>query len=182
MLYTQYLQLRSFLNYLRFEKRYSQHTLIAYQSDLESFLKFLFDKYDSITISEVTSVITRTWLAELKGDEALSAKSINRKISVLKSFFKFLLKEGVVDATPMSTIISPKTSKRLPVYLEQKDIKTLFDYVEFPDTSVGKTERLLLQVFYETGIRVSELINLKQNNIDFGNNTVKVLGKGNYYQ
>ncbi len=178
MLYAQYLQLKSFLDYLRFEKRYSQHTLTAYQNDLENFLNFLITGYNSISIQEVTSSIVRTWLAKLK-EEKLTSKSINRKISALKSFFKFLMKEGLVEATPMSIIISPKISKRLPVYVEQKDIKTLFDYIEFPDNRNGKTERLLLQLLYNTGIRVSELVHLKTSNIDFGNNTIKVLGKGN---
>ena len=179
MLYTQYPQLQSFVDYMRFEKRYSKHTLISYQTDLKFFFEYLIDEYDSITIAAVTAPIIRTWLAHIKEKEDLTSKSINRKISTLKSFFKFLMKEGLVDATPMSSIISPKINKRLPVYVEQKDIKTLFDYVEFPDTHTGKTERLLLKVFYETGIRVSELVNFKQNNVDFGNNTVKVLGKGN---
>ncbi len=178
MLQTQYPQLQSFLDYLRFEKRYSQHTLISYQADLKSFSEFLITDYNSITIAEVTSSIIRTWLAKLK-EEKLTSKTINRKISALKSFFKFLMKEGLAEATPMSIIISPKTNKRLPVYVEQKNIKTLFDYVEFPDSYTGKTERLLLQVFYETGMRVSELVNLKQINVDFGNNNIKVLGKGN---
>ena len=178
MLYTQYPNLQSFIDHLRFEKRYSKHTLVAYQKDLEDFFIFLTDDYDSILIKDVTASIVRTWLAQLK-EEKLTAKSINRKISSLKSFFKFLMKESVVESTPMSTITSPKISKRLPVYVEQKDIKTLFDYVEFPDNWNGTTERLLLQLFYNTGIRVSELINLKTNYIDIANGNIKVLGKGN---
>ena len=76
--------------------------------------------------------MVRTWLAKLK-EENITSKSINRKISSLKSFFKFLMKERLIEATPMSTIVSPKINKRLPVYIEQKDMKTLFEYVEFPD-------------------------------------------------
>ncbi len=89
------------------------------------------------------------------------------------------MKEGVIDATPMSTVISPKINKRLPVYVEEKDMQTLFEYVEFPDNYTGQTERLIMQLFYNTGFRVSELINLKISQVDFSNNYIKVLGKGN---
>jgi integrase/recombinase XerC len=120
----------------------------------------------------------RTWLAKLK-EESITSKSINRKISSLKSFFKFLMKEGVIDTTPMSTIISPKINKRLPVYVEEKDMQMLFKYVEFPTNYVGQTDRLIMELFYNTGFRVSELINLKISQVDFSNNYIKVLGKGN---
>lgn len=177
-MFAQYPQLQSFLDYLRFEKRYSQHTLIAYKKDVEVFFSFLINEYDAVSVNDITASIIRTWLAQLKEDK-LTAKSINRKISSLKSFFKFLMKEGLIETTPMSVVISPKISKRLPVYIEQKDIKTLFDYVEFSNDWKGQTERLLLQLFYNTGIRVSELIKLKGSSIDAANNNIKVLGKGN---
>ena len=178
MAYTQYPQLNSFLDYLLFQKRYSKHTIIAYKKDVEDFFLFMTDAYDSNNVKHITSVMVRTWLAKLK-EENITSKSINRKISSLKSFFKFLMMEGVVDSTPMSTIISPKINKRLPIYVEQKDMQTLFEYVEFPDTFYGQTERLIMQLFYSTGFRVSELINLKISQVDFSNNNIKVLGKGN---
>lgn len=178
MAYTQYPQLNSFLDYLLFQKRYSKHTIIAYKKDLEDFFLFMENGYESVDAKLITSVMVRSWLANLK-EETITSKSINRKISSLKSFFKFLMKEGVIDATPMSTIISPKINKRLPIYVEQKDMQTLFEYVEFPDTYSGQTERLIMQLFYNTGFRVSELINLKISQVDFSNNYIKVLGKGN---
>lgn len=177
-MFAQYPQLQSFIDYLRFEKRYSQHTLIAYKNDLEVFFNFLIKEYDAVSVNDITASIIRTWLAQLK-ENKLTAKSINRKISSLKSFFKFLMKEDLIETTPMSVVISPKINKRLPVYIEQKDIKTLFDYVEFLNDWKGQTERLLLQLFYNTGIRVSELIKLKQSSIDAANSNIKVLGKGN---
>ncbi|HVX25349.1 MAG TPA: site-specific tyrosine recombinase/integron integrase [Parafilimonas sp.] len=178
MIDNQYPHLQSFLDYLRFQKRYSQHTIIAYKKDLEDFFLFLVNDFDSPHLNNISSAMIRTWLAHLK-EENKTAKSINRKISTLKSFFKFLLKETVVDATPMTTIISPKLNKRLPVYVEEKDLKTLFEHVEFPDDYSGTTERLIIELFYNTGFRVSELVNLKVSQIDFSNHYIKVLGKGN---
>jgi integrase/recombinase XerC len=168
----------SFLNYLRFQKRYSRHTLIAYQNDLENFLSFLADNYDAPAIKNITAAMVRSWLAELK-EKNITSKSINRKISSLKSFFKFLMKKELIDSTPMSIINAPKISKRLPVYIEEKDMKTLFEYVEFSDDWQGKTEKLILQLFYNTGMRLSELINLKESQVDASYNQIKVLGKGN---
>jgi integrase/recombinase XerC len=178
-MFAQYPQKEDFLNYLRFEKRYSQHTIISYQNDLEQFLSFLITDFDAPHLKNVTAAIVRTWLAGLKEAEKLTAKSINRKISTLKSFFKFLMREGIVETTPMGIINGPKINKRLPVYVEEKDIKTLFDYVEFPDDWKGRTEKLVLQLFYATGMRVSELINLKTSQLDKAYSHIKVLGKGN---
>ena len=178
-MFAQYPQKEAFLNYLRFEKRYSQHTIISYQNDLEQFLSFVITEFDGPGIAEINAAIVRSWLAHLKQEEDLTAKSINRKISTLKSFYKFLMREGIVETTPMSIISAPKISKRLPDYVEEKDIQTLFDYVEFSDDWKGRTEKLVLQLFYNTGMRVSELVNLKISQIDNAYNHIKVLGKGN---
>lgn len=178
-MFEQYPQAENFLNYLRFEKRYSQHTLISYQNDLEQFLAFLISEFDSPSLQNITAAIIRTWLASLKNVEKLTAKSINRKISALKSFFKFLMRERFIETTPMSIINAPKIGKRLPVYVEEKHMQTLFKYVEFKDDWKGKTQRLILLIFYATGMRLSELVNLKQNQVDFSYSHIKVLGKGN---
>jgi integrase/recombinase XerC len=178
-MFAQYPQKEAFLNYLRFEKRYSQYTIISYQNDLEQFLSFVIAEFDRPGIAEINAAIVRSWLAHLKQEEDLTAKSINRKISTLKSFYKFLMREGIVETTPMSIINAPKSNKRLPVYVEEKDIQTLFDYVEFSDDWKGRTEKLVLQLFYNTGMRVSELVNLKTSQIDSAYNHIKVLGKGN---
>jgi integrase/recombinase XerC len=177
-MFVQYPQVDLFLNYLRFEKRYSRHTLTSYENDLRNFVEFLTSKYDIPPLKDVTASIVRTWLSEIK-EKKQTAKTINRKISTLKSFFKFLMKENLVETTPMNVINAPKISRRLPVYVEEKDLKTLFDYVKFRDDHKGRTEKLVLRLFYDTGMRISELISLKINQLDAAYNHIKVLGKGN---
>ncbi|MBS1748235.1 MAG: tyrosine-type recombinase/integrase [Bacteroidetes bacterium] len=174
----QYPDVESFINYLRYQKRYSQHTIIAYRNDLESFFNYLTEEYDSPALKDLNTSIIRSWLAILKENE-ITAKSINRKISSLRSFFKFLMRQEIIETTPMSIISAPKIGKRLPVYVEEKDLQTLFQYVEFSEGRQGDTERLILQFFYNTGMRISELINLKEKQIDFSYSHIKILGKGN---
>ena len=178
MLLTHHTHLQSFLEYLGFEKRYSQNTLISYKTDLEQFFSYISSAYGQTEINTVTSSYIRSWLSELKED-GISAKSINRKISALKSFFKYLLKQGVVSKTPMHTIVSPKVSKRLPVFVEEKNTETLFNYVEFSNDWKGKTDHLILSLLYNTGMRLSELINLTEKQVDVIYSQIKVLGKGN---
>ena len=167
-----------FLNYLTFQKRYSRHTTVSYENDLAAFFDFAVVQYNSKTINEISSSMVRSWLASLK-EAKIASKTVNRKISSLKSFFKYQLKIGKLEVNPMASIVSLKISKRLPSFIEQKDTATLFNYVEFPDTWEGKTNRLLLTILYYTGIRLSELINIKELHVDKSNSTLKVLGKGN---
>lgn len=169
---------QSFLDYLKFEKRYSQHTLISYENDLAQFFAYLASQFDSPAVEEISALFIRSWLAELK-EEGISSKTINRKISTLKSFFKYQLKTGVLKETPMTTVTAPKISKRLPVFVEEKDMATLFEHVEFADTWKGRTDKLVIRLFYATGMRLSELIQLKESQLDVSNSQVKVLGKGN---
>ncbi|HZH66245.1 MAG TPA: tyrosine-type recombinase/integrase [Flavisolibacter sp.] len=169
--------LQPFFDYLRFEKRYSQHTVISYHTDLVAFFDFVIMQFGETPLQQLSHTYIRSWLASLK-DEGLSAKSINRKISTLKSFFKYQIKTGIVQQSPMAKVVAPKIEKRLPSFVADKDIKTLFDHVEFPDTWKGQTERLILLLFYQTGMRLSEAIGLKETGIDFSNSTIKVLGKG----
>jgi integrase/recombinase XerC len=182
MPYTQYPHIQQFLNYLRFEKRYAENTITSYQNDLEQFAAFLVSQFDAPPVDKIISTFIRSWLAELKGDD-LTGKSINRKISTLKSFFKYLIKQGVIKQTPMTVIVSPKISKRLPAFVADKDIKELFDAGNnkklFEDSWKGRTERLVLLLFYNTGMRLSELANLQESQLDAAYSQVKVLGKGN---
>jgi integrase/recombinase XerC len=170
--------IRPFIDYLKFEKRYSEHTIISYQGDLVSFFQYLEQKFGPLSLQEISASLVRSWLASLKADH-ISSRSVNRKISSLKSFFKYQLRSGTVEQTPLNNIVSPKTSKRLPLYVEQKDIATLFSHIEFPDDWNGHTDKLLIEIFYNTGMRLSELINIRENQIDYGNCTIKILGKGN---
>jgi integrase/recombinase XerC len=170
--------IQTFLDYLAFQKRYSPHTIISYQNDLTGFFDFLDKDFGTISLSTINAAFVRSWLASLK-ESGMESKSINRKISTLKSFFKYYLKQGVLATSPMTTIISPKVKKRLPQYVTEKDINTLFNYVDFPDSWEGKTDSLLLQLFYNTGMRQAELVNLKESQVDKSNGYIKVLGKGN---
>ena len=170
--------IREFLNYLTFQKRYSRHTIISYENDLTGFFDFVFLQYRFLDLTEISPSVVRSWLASLK-ENKITSKTINRKISTLKSFFKYQLKMNKIEVNPASAIVSLKISKRLPSFAEQKDINTLFSYIEFPNNWEGKTNRLLLMIFYQTGIRRSELISLKQSQIDKRNGSIKVLGKGN---
>lgn len=170
--------LQSFLDYISFEKRYSQHTITSYQNDLAQFFAFLVSQFEAPALEKITAAMVRSWLAELKGDK-LEAKSINRKASSLKSFFKYQMKIGVLQATPMTTISALKVSKRLPEFVQENHLDTLFNHVEFTDDWDGKTKRLVLQLFYATGMRLSELIELKTSYLDQSQSQIKVLGKGN---
>ena len=175
---SQNIHIIAFLDYLQYEKRYSQHTIISYKTDLEQFFAFAFIEFELQNPTAFTSTIIRSWLASLK-QQNVTSKSINRKISTLKSWFKYQLKQGTLLSSPMATIISPKISKRLPNYVEEKDLDTLFNHVEFVDNWEDKTKKLVLLLLYNTGMRLSELINLKKSQIDAAYNQVKVLGKGN---
>ncbi len=173
-----YTHQQAFLDYLRFERRYSAHTIVAYRNDLDQFFAFMLSQFEAPALEHISATMVRSWMAELKNDEQ-TAKSINRKISALKSFFKFQLKQGVLQQTPMATIVTPKISKRLPSFVDQRDMQTLFDHVEFPDSWKGRTEKLVLELFYHTGMRLSELVNLKESQLDTHYGQLKVLGKGN---
>lgn len=168
----------SFLSYLTHQKRYSIHTITSYENDLKSFFGFLRD-YQLEQLSEIKSGIIRSWLADLKGNQDNSSKTINRKISTLKSFFKYQLKQEVIVVSPMTTIISPKVGKRLPQFVDKVDTDKLFNQLRFADDYTGIIEKLILALLYNTGIRKSELIQLKDLDVDVIGYTIKVLGKGN---
>ena len=170
--------IQHFLEYLKFQKRYSQHTIVSYKNDLDSFFIFLQNQFGETPLKDIKTAFIRSWLAELK-QHGLESKSINRKISTLKSFFKYQLRQQTIIISPMTAIISPKISKRLPQFVDKNDITTLLTHVEFPDTWQGKTEQLILQLLYNTGIRQAELVGLKEIDISKSNSTIKVLGKGN---
>ncbi|MBO9572920.1 MAG: tyrosine-type recombinase/integrase [Chitinophagaceae bacterium] len=170
--------INSFLDYLKFEKRYSVHTLTAYGDDLVQFRDYLQTALGRMALKEITSPVVRSWLASLK-EQGLTSKSVTRKISSLKSFFKFCLRTGLVQKSPVVNIVSPKLPKRLPTYVEEKDMQTLFNHVEFGDDWSGCTARLAMQMLYQLGLRVSELVNCKESQVDFSNAQLKVLGKGN---
>jgi integrase/recombinase XerC len=170
--------LQSFINYLAFEKRYSRHTIVSYQNDLEQFFTYIASQYQVSTLTDIATTYIRSWMAEMKGNK-ITAKTINRKASSLKSFFKYHLKTGSITVTPMWSVITPKIGKRLPEFVKEQDMQNMFKYLQFPDDWKGRTDRLLLMLFYQTGMRLSEQVNLKESQVDFSKKVIKVLGKGN---
>jgi integrase/recombinase XerC len=168
----------TFLDYLKFQKRYARHTITSYENDLISFFDFLAIQFNETSIKNIKPAFVRSWLADLKSND-ITSKSINRKISSLKTFFKYLIRQGELEVSPMTTIVSPKQSKRLPQFVDKRDTATLFTHVEFTDNWKGLTERMVLSLLYNTGMRQAELIGLKEDNIDYSKHTIKVLGKGN---
>jgi len=170
--------IQAFIDYLKFEKRYSAHTIRSYSDDLEAFVAYLKAEFGEQGVQEVSPAMVRSWLAALK-DGGMSSRSINRKISSLRSFYKYLLRMGEVVQSPMVAIVAPRAARRLPVFVEQQQMSELFSEVEFPDDWEGLTDRLLLALLYNTGMRLSELINLKESQVNDATRVIKVLGKGN---
>ena len=169
-----------FLNHLKYEKRYSPHTILAYTKDLEAFWHYIFQKYDSAPINEVSYQLVRSWLAELMEEGIIGPRSINRKISTLKSFFRYHIAIGTITQNPMAKVVTPKAGKRLPVFIKESDIETLsLSLTASTEDWKSLNASLLIHLFYATGMRLSELIELKEGNIDFGRKQIKVLGKGN---
>lgn len=169
----------SFIDYLKYEKRYSVNTILSYQTDLMAFFVYLEKQFDITNPEKVTHHLVRSWLAALK-EEKLSARSINRKISSLKSYFKYLLKTGEIDTTPMAKVISPKMGKRLPVFVKETETRQLLETINHGSENwKSLNARLIITIFYATGMRLSELINLKESQIDVARGHIKVLGKGN---
>lgn len=175
---TNHQQIQGFLDYLKYQKRYSPHTVVSYETDLGQFFDFCFTQYEESDPVKIKSEFIRSWLASMK-NEGMESRSLNRKISTLKSFFKYLLRNGLVETTPLSSIISPKNRKRLPQYVESNDISQLLHQLPFPNGWEGNMQRLMLSVLYYTGMRRAELTSLTENQVDFSNSSFKVLGKGN---
>ena len=172
------MQKEKFLRFLEHEKRYSVHTLKSYSTDLEQFIQFLSSEFQVNTVKNINFQFVRSWIATLLSNN-ISTRSVNRKITTLKTYFRFLLKENIIKQSPMQKIISPKTSKRLPVFVEEIKMDKLLNEIDFGEGFLAQRDRLILELFYFTGIRLSELINLKNKDIDFSNSTILVLGKRN---
>jgi integrase/recombinase XerC len=170
------MMIESFLKYLKFEKRFSRHTLVSYQTDLKQFKEFL-SAFDS-TPEAATHIDVRAWIVSL-AENQINARSINRKIATLRSFYKFLLKREIITTDPSSRIKVLKTAKRLPQFVKQSELNILLDQFDFKNSLNGWRDRVMLEVLYGTGIRLSELVNLEVKDIDLNKQTIKVLGKRN---
>lgn len=166
---------QEFINYLHFEKRCSEHTVTAYQTDLAQFEEFF--ELKSITeLNELNSLAIRSWVVNLI-DSGLTNRSVNRKIATLRTLFKWLRKEGVVNSNPMAKIQGPKNEKRLPVFAKESELNSNKLAELYNNDFDGLRNELMVEIFYQTGIRLNELINLKETDVNEQN--IKVLGKRN---
>lgn len=168
--------IESFLQYLQYEKSYSSHTVSSYHSDLLQFQDFLKQSHQEFIPQYIQSETIRSWLMELR-DSGISARTVNRKLSALKSFYRFLLKQGLVTIDPTAKINSQKKSKKLPSFFSEKELDQAFANTENCSNFEACRNQAIIETFYQTGIRLSELINLKDTDIDFHRNTIRVFGK-----
>jgi len=170
--------LNSFLTYLSHEKRYSQHTVTSYQADLLQFHDYILKTFE-LDITEVKHTHVRSFMVDLMENQS-SENTINRKISALRSFYKFLYREGKLSSNPMLLIKAPKIPKRLPVFVDNQKLDQLLDSEAFfNDSFSSKRDHLVIELLFGTGIRLAELIGLKETDVDGYSNTIKVLGKRN---
>lgn len=173
-----HLFVKKYIQYIQFEKRYSKHTIIAYENDLSQFIVFFESYAPDAQWENVTSKDLRVWVANFM-ENMNTSKTVNRKISVLKSFFHFLNLKELFSGNPAASISSPKIKKTLPKFIEEKQINHLLDDIEFEDNFEGLRNKTIIHLFYFTGIRLSELIELKLIDIDLNQQKIKVLGKRN---
>jgi len=168
-----------FITYLTSEKRFSEHTIKSYTTDLKQFTSFLSSEFQIIDeINEISFQIIRTWIASLL-EKGINPRSVNRKISTLKTYFKFLIREGELIENPMTKVVAPKSKTRLPVFIEEDQIASLLNEVQFEPGFIGQRNKLIIELFYVTGVRLSELINIKISDVNLINKSIKVLGKRN---
>ena len=168
----------SFLDYLSLEKNYSKHTLIAYHKDLLGFREFALSEFDFSEINNVSYAIIRSWIVKLVGD-GVSNRTINRKISSLRTYYRFLLKIGDIEVSPLVKHKVLKTTKKLQVPFSEKEIEDVLEILKGENSFLGLRNKLIVELFYSTGMRRGELVNLKLNDISDSQKTIKVLGKRN---
>lgn len=166
----------SFLDYLKYQKAYSENTIISYKNDIDEFLNFM-NKENIDNINNVDYSVVRFYLMDLY-NQKFGRNSVSRKLSSLRSFFKYLHNEEIVKINPFSLISSPKKEKKLPKFLYNEDIEKIFNVPNI-NTDLGQRDLLILELLYDTGIRVSELVNIKIEDINFDDESIKILGKGN---
>lgn len=171
-------QLTTFIQYLRFEKRYSNHTLTAYHTDLLDFRDYIATEFTLTGINDISHFHIRGWLAGMK-EKKFSARTINRKISSLNSFYKYLLRLAVIDKNPVGQVHAQRLPERLPVYLKEQETRHLLEEVIFEEGFKGFTDRLICELLYSTGMRRNELLQLKEKDIEWSLNQIRILGKGN---
>jgi integrase/recombinase XerC len=170
--------LDNFINYLTYEKRLSKHTICAYQTDLSQLATYLQTQFQITALNQVTSKILRSWIIHLS-NEGLNNRSINRKVACLRAFYGFLYAKGHIQADVTTQLRSLKIKKSLPVFLREEELLQLLNQHPFPDNFEGWRDKLVLELLYGTGIRLSELLHLRDNDINFYEQTIRVIGKRN---
>jgi len=171
------MHLTSFLKYLEFEKRYSPHTVESYRNDIQQFQDFLQKQFETNEWADVTPGMVRSWMVSL-AESGRANRSINRKISALQTFVKYLMRRGFLAKNNLRKVVAPKVGKRLPVYVQESQMESLLDVMKFSEDFAGVRDRLIIELFYTTGMRRSELVALQDQDIDLEKLTVKVMGKG----
>jgi len=169
---------REFINWLKFEKRFSEHTVKSYITDLKAFSDFLALNYKDLSVDQATTPIIKSWIVSLM-DTGYKAVSVNRKIVSLNSYYKFRIREGLSEENPAKGLKGPKKPERLVKYLEENEMIQVLDAYQFDNTFESLRDKLILELLYGTGIRLSELIGLKTINVELKSATIKVLGKRN---
>ena len=166
-----------FLDHLKKNRRYSLHTITAYESDLAQLQKYLKKQYD-LEVAEANSASLRSWVIELL-ETGTQNKSVNRKISTLKSFYKFLMKEGYISLNPTDKLISPKVASSLPQFVREVEMDNLLDEFQFEESFKGVRDKMIIELLYSSGIRLIELVNLQVSDLDLVDSQIKVVGKRN---
>lgn len=173
------MKIDDFVSYLKYERNYSDHTIRSYRTDLEQLEDYLkSDRSDEILPEDIDADIVRNWIVHLM-DQGISPVSVNRKLSSLKSFFKFLMKRGEISANPLRLVRGPKVGKPLPYFIKDNDLEALLDGDGFGEGFKGIRSRLVLEMLYDTGMRCSELVGIRDEDIDFDAMQIKVTGKRN---
>ena len=168
--------IKNFLDYLTIEKRYSVHTTVSYRNDLNQFNLYLSESYSGIEFQKVEMIHVRSYMVHLL-ESKLAKSTVARKVSSIKSLYKFMKKEQLISSSPIQLLETPKIDSRLPVFLKEEEVVNLFEEFKFEDSFSGKRDKMILYLFYQTGIRLSELIGIKD--VDVRNGELKVLGKRN---
>ena len=165
----------SFLKYIAFEKRFSPHTVKSYQSDLEQFTQYISLQFNTTELNQATQLMVRSWILSLMDSGGISPRSVNRKVASLRAYFKFALKREEIRKNPMEKVKLLKVQKELPSFADEKQFSEILDSTEFIDPQ----DQIIIEILYGTGIRLAELLGLKHSDFNYGDNTVKVLGKRN---
>jgi len=170
---------QAFIDYIEKEKRFSAHTVLAYAKDLQQFHHHITENLEISSIQEVDHHDIRSWIITILEDEKLQATSVNRKISTLRTFFKYMNRKEIITKNPMARITSLKAKKKLPLFIEKSQMDNLLDTIQFGEGFEGIRDKLIIELLYNTGMRRAELTGLKTVDLNFGNQEIKVLGKRN---